>query len=135
MVRGLIYVVRVIPMSKLGHAFVEAIVYSGDLSASRKVRLLVDTGSTYTWISRKRLAELSITPRRERGFRTVDHRILKRKIGEAIIDYQGERVTTIVVFAEDEDEEVLGVYTLEGLAMEFDPVANELRKVDAILAV
>jgi len=97
-------------LSRLGHTFVEATVYSGGLSASRKVRLLVDTGSTYTWISRKLLAELSITPRREREFRTVDHRILKRKIGEAIIDYQGERVTTVVVFAEDEDEEVtLGV--------------------------
>jgi predicted aspartyl protease len=52
-----------------------------------------------------------------------------------MIDHQGERVTTVVVFAEDKDEEVLGAYPLEGLAMEFDPVANELRKVDAILAV
>ncbi len=52
-----------------------------------------------------------------------------------MIDYSGERVTTVVVFAEDDDEEVLGVYSLEGLAMEFDPVANELRKVEAILAV
>jgi predicted aspartyl protease len=101
----------------------------------REVRLLVGTGSTYTWIRRRLLAELSIIPRGERGFRTVDHRVLKRQMGEAVIDYAGERVTTLVVFAEDEDEEILGVYTLEGLAMEFDPIAHELRKVDAILAV
>ena len=132
---GLIYVVRISPLRRLGHVFVEATVYSGELSASRKVKLLVDTGSTYTWISRKRLAELSITPLRERGFRTVDHRILKREIGDAMIDHAGERVTRVVVFAEDGDEEVLGVYTLEGLAIEFDPVANVLRKVEAILAV
>jgi len=52
-----------------------------------------------------------------------------------MIDHAGERVTRVVVFAEDGDEEVLGVYTLEGLAIEFDPVANVLRKVEAILAV
>jgi len=119
----------------MGHTFVDATVYSSDLSASRKVRLLVDTGSTYTWMSRKLLAELSIAPRREKSFRTVDHGILRRQVGEVVIDYAGERVTTVVVFAEDEDEEVLGVYTLEGLAMEFDPVTNEVRKVEAVLAV
>jgi hypothetical protein len=53
----LIYVVRVIPLSRLGHTFVEATFYGGDLSAGRKVRLPVDTGSTYTWISHKSLAE------------------------------------------------------------------------------
>ena len=119
----------------MGHKFVDATVFGPGLSASTQVRLPVDTGSTYTWISRKRLEGLSVVPRRERAFRTVDHRVLKRQIGEAVVDYSGERVTTVVVFGESEDEEVLGVYTLEGLGMEFDPVANELRKVEAILAV
>jgi predicted aspartyl protease len=32
-----------------------------------------------------------------------------------------ERATTIVVFAEDGDTEVLGVYALEGLGLEVDP--------------
>jgi predicted aspartyl protease len=119
----------------MGHKFVEATIYNSDLSKSKMVRLLVDTGSTYTWIVKGRLAELGIVPSRERSFRTVDHRILKRQIGEAVIDYSGERVTSVVVFAEEGDEEVLGVHTLEGMAMEFDPVANELRQVEAILAV
>ena len=79
--------------------------------------------------------KLSIKPTKERNFKTVDRRILKRQIGEAVIDYAGERVTAVVVFGEEGDEEVLGVHTLEGMGMEFDPVANELRKVEAILAV
>ncbi len=119
----------------MGHTFVEATIYKDDLTAKKKVRLLVDTGSTYTWIDRRVLADLSIQPTRERNFRTVDHRILKRQIGEVVMDYGGERVTAIVVFAEEGDEEVLGVHALEGMGMEFDPVSNELRKVDAILAV
>jgi clan AA aspartic protease len=122
-------------MRRMGHTFINAMVYSKDLSASREVRLLVDTGSTYTWVSRKLLADLSIEPTKERNFRTVDHRVLKRQIGEAVIDYAGERVTAVVVFAEEGDEQVLGVHTLEGMGMEFDPVGNELRKVEAILAV
>ncbi len=122
-------------MSNLGHTFVEVTVYGGDLSAGKRVRLLVDTGSTYTWIRGTLLGELSIRPTKERSFRTVDRRILKRQIGEAVIDYAGERVTAVVVFAEEGDEEVIGVHTLEGMGMEFEPVANQLRKVEAILAV
>ncbi len=92
------------------------------------MKLLVDTGSTYTWINKDTLNELSISPTRAREFRTVDGRTLKRQIGEAGIEFAGERATTIVVFAEKGDEEVLGVYALEGLGLEFDPVAEKLKK-------
>jgi len=122
-------------MEGMGHLFVDATIFSSDLARQRPIRLLVDTGSTYTWISREILEELSIQPKRERGFRTVDGRILKRQIGEAALEYLGERATSIVVFAEEGEEEVLGVHALEGWGMEFDPVANEIRKVKAILAV
>ena len=47
---------------------------------------------------------------------------------------EGERATTIVVFAE-EDAEVLGVYALEYLSLEVDPITKELRKSEAILAL
>lgn len=124
-----------ITMTNLGRKFVDVTIYSADLSKSESVRLLVDSGATYSWVSSKRLAGLSIVPVREHNFRTVDHRVLRRQIGEAVIDYSGEKVTTVIVFAEEGDEEVFGVYTLEGLGMEFDPVANELRKVEAILAI
>ena len=40
--------------------------------------------------------------------------IVKRGIGETLIECLGGRATTIVVFAEDSDAEVLGVYSLEG---------------------
>ena len=43
--------------------------------------------------------------------------------------------TRIVVFAECEDAEVLGVDALEGLRLEVDPVTKQLRKVEALLTL
>ncbi len=119
----------------MGHMYAEVTVYSKDSSRSKKLRLLVDTGSTYTWIGKGILRGLSVEPLREREFRTVEGRKPKRQIGEALIEVNGEKATTIVVFAEREDESVLGVYALEGLGLELDPTSNKLKKVKAILAV
>ncbi len=119
----------------MGHAYADVTVYCKDSSFSRKLRLLVDTGSTHTWIGNGILKELSVEPLREREFRTVEGRKPKRQIGEALIEVNGQKATTIVVFAEREDESVLGVYALEGLGLELDPTSNRLKKVKAILAV
>ena len=68
-------------------------------------------------------------------FRTTEGRVIEREIGEAVVECLGERATTIVVFAEDEDAEVLGIYSLEDLRLEVDPVTRQLRKVEALLAL
>ena len=100
-----------------------------------ELELLVDTGSTYTWVRRKKLEELGIKPMSRRRFRTIEGRIIERFVGEAIIECLGERATCIVVFAEDKDAEVLGVTALENLALEVDPVTRQLRKSEAVLAL
>jgi len=99
-----------------------------------ELELLVDTGSTYTWVRRKKLEELGIKPMSRRRFRTIEGRIIERFVGEAIIECLGERATCIVVFAEDKDAEVLGVTALENLALEVDPMTRQLRKSEAVLA-
>jgi len=97
--------------------------------------LLVDAGSMYTWIKRGRLERLGIRPMGRRRFRTMENRIIEREIGEAVIECLGRRATTIVVFAEERDNEVLGLHALEGLGLEVDPVTKQLREVEAILAL
>jgi len=47
----------------------------------------------------------------------------------------GRRATTVVVLAEEGDNEVLGFHALEGLGLEVDPVTKQLREVEAILAI
>ena len=106
-----------------------------DLSKCLDLELLVDTGSTYTWIRRSKLRGLGIRPMGRRKFRTIENRIIEREIGEAVIECLGRRATTIVVFAEERDNEVLGLHALEGLGLEVDPVTKQLREVEAILAL
>ncbi len=99
------------------------------------LELLVDTGSTFTWIRRTRLEELGIRPMDRARFRTTDNRIVMRDVGEAVVECLGRRATTAVVFAEESDNEVLGLHALEGLRLEVDPVSGQLREVEAVLAL
>lgn len=47
----------------------------------------------------------------------------------------GRKATTITVFAEESDNEVLGIHALEGLRLEVDPVTKRLKEVEAVLAL
>ena len=120
----------------LGHTVAKVRLYNPhDLSRCLDLELLVDTGSTYTWIKRGRLERLGIRPMGRRRFRTIEGRVVEREIGEAIVECLGERATCIIVFAEEDDVEVLGVTALENLALEVDPVTKQLKKAEAVLAL
>jgi len=56
-----------------------------------------------------------------------------RDVGEAIVECMGRRATTVVVFAEEGDNEVLGLHALEGL--EVVPVTKQFKELEAILAI
>jgi len=106
-----------------------------DVDKSVDLELLVDTGSTYTWVKRARLEGLGLKPTARRTFRTVEGKLIEREVGEAVVECMGEGATTIIVFAEEGDVEVLGVHALEDLGLEVDPAARELRRSEAILAI
>ncbi|MCP8315501.1 MAG: retroviral-like aspartic protease family protein [archaeon] len=119
----------------MGHTYAEVRVHSPRLLRHEDVKLLVDTGSTYTWISKSILEQLEIKPRGTRRFKTIDGRLLERNVSETMVECMNELATTIVVFAEEGDTQVLGVYALEGLGLEVDPVTKELRKAESMLAI
>ncbi len=52
-----------------------------------------------------------------------------------VVELMDRRAPTVLVFAEKEDAEVLGVHALEGLGVELDPVTKQLKKMEAILAI
>ncbi len=122
-------------MWELGHTYVKAGLRNPSLRKFESVKLLVDSGSTYTWISKDVLGQLEIKPKGIRRFKTIDGRLLERYIGETIVECMGETATTTVVFAEESDAQVLGVHALEGLGLEVDPITKELRKAEALLAI
>ncbi len=119
----------------MGHVYASILLHSADKRRSHRQSLLVDTGSTYTWIARGILADLGIRPMKEILIETIEGKVIKREIGEAAIEYDGECATRIVVFAKKKDGQVIGADTLEGLRLEVDPVGRRLKKVKAVLAV
>lgn len=100
-----------------------------------ELELLVDTGSIYTWIKSDKLLSLRIKPMDKGKFRTIENKIIEREIGEAIIECMDKKATTIVVFAKEKDNEVLGLYALEGLRLEVDSLTKQLKEFKAILAL
>lgn len=119
----------------MGHTYAKVKIHNLSLSAHTDLELLVDSGSTYTWVSKDILERLGIERIGEREFKTIEGRLPKRHIGMGIIELMNRKAPTILVFAEEGDAEVLGVHALEGLGLELDPVTKQLKKVGAILAV
>jgi clan AA aspartic protease len=113
----------------MGLVKVKVEIKNPETGIGKEVELLVDTGSVFTWVSRRVLEEIGIRPRRRRAFRTVDGRVVERFTSIATIRYKDFEGDVEVVFAEEEDAEVLGVTALETLGLEIDPVTKELKYV------
>ena len=110
-------------------------VYSTDQEHQETLEVLVDTGSTLTWIPEDAVLRLSIEATGRALFETADGRTVERSIGDALVDCTGSRGIVGVAFARPGDSAVLGVTALERLGLEVDPVRRVLRKVDRYLAL
>lgn len=97
-------------------------------------RLMVDTGSTFTWIHEATLRKLGIEPNATRAFETIEGRKITRPIGEVQIEFTDRRVHTVVVFAGPKEGEVLGLHALEGLSVEVDPNRRRLKPTRVLKA-
>src|SRR5256885_2114004 len=76
-------------------------------------KFLVDSGATYTVVSSDILEKLGIKPQGEEEFSLADGRIVKRKVGNALYEYEGIERAAPVLFGEKDDSLLLGVFTLE----------------------
>jgi len=102
---------------------------------SRTLRMLVDTGSTYTWVPRGLARELGALERGVVHLRTADNRIVERILAELEVEVLGRRGTRFIVFALEGEEPLLGTDTLEGLLLEVDPTQKALKRGDVALAL
>ena len=118
----------------MGDVFADA-TFTGPGGRQEKLRLLVDTGSTYTWIPARIARELGIEPSEVGTFYTADRRRIRRRVGQAEIKILGRHGTRFVVFARESDESLIGVDTLQGLLLYVDPVDHRLRKRKSALAL
>ena len=114
-------------MRAMGTFFVEVQLASPALPKRRKpVKLLVDSGSMYTWISARMLRDLGVEPTERRRLLTIEGRTTGRDAAELLITIEGRTLHTLCLFGNPSDLEVLGAYTLEGFGFGIDPVQRRL---------
>ena len=104
-----------------------------DGGQSREIEATVGTGVAYTTLPARLLRELGVTPMGTRRLLLADGRRVDMDYGQAWVAMNGERIVTVVVFGEDDGPALLGAYTLEGLALAVDPVAQKLVPTHLIL--
>jgi len=90
-------------------------------------KLLVDTGSEYTWISTVTLERLGINrEKKDVAFIMANGQQITRSVGFAIIRVDKFFTVDEVVFAEKGDLLLLGARTLEGLNLIVDARSKKL---------
>ncbi len=89
---------------------------------------LVDSGATYTVVPEDILKKIGIKPAGEEQFSLADGRIISRKVGSALYEYQGTERAAPVLFGEKDDSLLLGAFTLEALGLTLDPLKRKLYK-------
>jgi predicted aspartyl protease len=94
--------------------------------SAQELELLVDTGASFSWISKARLEQLGVKPAYQMPFRTIGGRVLERDMAVVYITSDGRSVPDLVVMAEAGEAEVMGAHSVEGLGMAADPVQKKL---------
>ena len=90
-------------------------------------KLLVDTGSEYTWASERTLERIGIQREtKDVTFVLANGQEVTRRVGFSIIRHDEFFTIDEVVFAEKGDLLLLGARTLEGLNLTIDPGRKKL---------
>jgi predicted aspartyl protease len=88
------------------------------------IEVMVDTGSELSWLPKKELMDIGITPEGRKRFVTADKRTIGRDFGYAILTAEGYATNDDIVFAEESDMSLLGVRTLEGFSVMVDNIGH-----------
>jgi predicted aspartyl protease len=93
----------------------------------RLAKLLVDSGSEFTWIPREKLEAIGIVrEKKDVQFVMANGALVTRSVGFAILRVGKNFTTDEVVFADPGDLCLLGARTLEGLNLTVDSVRKRL---------
>lgn len=99
-----------------------------------EVEFLVDSGAIFSVVNTEVLKKLDIKPHRIQEFTLADGTKIKRAVGDAIFQINGERAASPVVFGVRGDSQLLGVITLEALGLVLDPFKRRLKPAKLWLA-
>jgi len=90
-------------------------------------KMLVDTGSEYTWIPSSKLVNIGVVrEKKDMRFVMANGQLITRNVGFAILRVENSFTIDEVVFAEPGDLILLGARTLEGLNFMVDSSKKKL---------
>ena len=90
-------------------------------------KMLVDTGSEYTWISSRKLETIGVArEKKDIRFVMANGQVITRSVGFAVLRVGTAFTIDEVVFAEPGDLVLLGARTLEGLNLMVDSARKKL---------
>ena len=90
-------------------------------------KLLVDTGSEYTWIPAAKLEKIGVSrEKKDLRFVMANGEVITRSVGFAIVRVGRNFTIDEVVFAEPGDLNLLGARTIEGLNLTVDVIRKKL---------
>ena len=108
--------------------------YSPDGVRSEPLNPLVDTGSLFTWAPAVVLERLAIAPEQEIPFELANGQRVSRPTAEVLVEIDGVKHSTVVVFGQPGDFTLLGAYTLERFLLMPDVVNRRLVPIVATVA-
>ncbi|MGI8927753.1 MAG: aspartyl protease family protein [Tepidiformaceae bacterium] len=97
------------------------------------IRLLVDSGASYSVVPEAVLVRLGILPLTEQEFRLANGERIRRRKGAAAFRLGARAGGGDVVFGEPGDANLLGRFTLQSLGLALDPLKRELRELPMLL--
>jgi len=88
------------------------------------IKVIVDTGSLLSWLPKKEIIDVGITPEGKKRFAMANNQLIERDFGYAILSAEGYSTIDEIVFAEDGDMSFLGVRTIEGFGVIVDNIGH-----------
>lgn len=89
---------------------------------------LVDSGAAFTVVPESILKKIGIKPQHKETFSLADGRLIERKVGSALYEFEGKEAAAPILFGEKDDSLLLGTFTLEALGLTLDPFKRKLYK-------
>jgi len=115
----------------MGLTFIDGKVSHKNISLP--LRLLVDSGATYTVLPQTVWKKLKLEAKRTQSFILADGTVMQRKVSECYIEIPQGACHTPVILGEKHDEALLGAVTLEELAVVLNPFERKLQPMQARL--
>lgn len=117
----------------MGVTYIEGVV-TGLTGKQATVRLLVDSGATYTLLPYEDWQAIGLSAKRSLTFTLADGTAIERQVSECHISLPEGEGHTPVILGEPGDEALLGVVTLEILGLVLNPFNRTLQPMRMLLA-